>query len=660
MNKKALLFILAVSFFTVAKAQTERWQQKVKYTMEVDVDVDKNKLYGKQKLEYTNNSPDTLDRVFYHLYWNAFQPNSMMDARSRELGKISINGNPDWDRRVRDRILNLKEDEIGYQKIKSLKMNGVAQEYKVHETILEVKLSKPILPKTTVTFDMEFEAQVPVQIRRAGRDAENGVRYSMSQWYPKISEYDYMGWNPNPYIAREFHGVWGDFDVKISIDKNYILGGSGYLQNPQEIGYGYEKPGTTVKRPSGKKLTWHFIAPQVHDFFWAADPDYKHLSKQLADGTTIHVLYDRNENFLREKFNNLRPQQKEAYKNDFRNYLENWDKQWEEVLWAAEVTFPYINKTFGPYTYKQYSFIQGGDGGMEYAMGTLLNGPSIGTVFHELMHNWYQMLLATNESLYPWMDEGFTTWAADKVMAEYNKAVRERDGNAGANQQSQRNRPQMLPELHAGSYRSYFAIAQSGLEEPLSTHADHYNTNAAYSTASYSKGAVFLAQLGYITGEETLNRIMLRYYHEWKFKHPNDNDFIRVAEKESKMKLDWYRLYWVYTTKQIDYGIDSVWAEGNKVNIQLRRVKEMPMPIDLYITYKDGSQEIAYIPQYLMFGKKPAENNIPRKTYEAWKWTHPTYVVTLDRKIDEIASIEIDQTQRMADINRTNNKVEFK
>jgi len=116
----------------------------------------------------------------------------------------------------------------------------------------------------------------------------------------------------------------------------------------------------------------------------------------------------------------------------------------------------------------------------------------------------------------------------------------------------------------------------------------------------------------------------------------------------------------VYTTKQIDYGIDSVWAEGNKVNIQLRRVKEMPMPIDLYITYKDGSQEIAYIPQYLMFGEKPAENNIPRKTYEAWKWTHPTYVVTLDRKIDEIASIEIDQTQRMADINRTNNKVEFK
>lgn len=656
MNKKIILLFLTVSFFTVLHAQTGRWQQRVKYTMEVDVDVEKNKLFGKQKLEYTNNSPDTLDRVFYHLYWNAFQPNSMMDVRSQELGKISIGGSPDWDRRVRDRISHLKEDEIGYQKIKSLKMNGAVQNFKVHETILEVKLSKPILPKTTVTFDMEFESQVPVQIRRAGRDAANGVRYSMSQWFPKMSEYDYMGWNPNPYIAREFHGVWGDFDVKISIDRNYILGGTGYLQNAQEIGYGYEKPGTTVKRPSGKKLTWHFIAPDVHDFFWAADPDYKHLSKELADGTTIHVLYDRNEEFLKERFNSLRPQQKENYKNDFKNYLAHWDEQWEEVMWAAEFAFPYVNKNFGPYTYKQYSFIQGGDGGMEYAMGTLLNGPGIGTVFHELMHNWYQMLLATNESLYPWMDEGFTVWATEKLQSEYRKAIRERDGIT----EPERNQPQSLPENHAGSYRNYFGIAQSGLEEPLTTHADHYNTNAAYGVASYSKGSVFLSQLGYITGDQVLAKIMLRYYDEWKFRHPNDNDFIRVAEKESKMKLDWYRLYWVNSTKQIDYGIDSIWAEGQKVNIRLRRVSEMPMPIDLYINLKDGSQEIAYIPQYLMFGEKPAENNLPRKTYEAWKWTHPTYVVTIDKNINDISSVEIDPTQRMADVNRKNNKVEFK
>ncbi len=199
---------------------------RVKYTMDINMDVNTNRFTGKQKLEYTNNSPDTLYKLFYHLYWNAFQPNSMMDMRSRELGKIKVNGRPDWDGRVRDRISKLKPDEIGYQKVISLKMNGVNQTYKVHETILEVNLSKPILPKSKVTLEMEFEAQVPLQVRRSGRDNPNtGVRYSMSQWYPKLCEYDYEGWHPTPYVAREFYGVWGDYDVNITIDKNIYIGG---------------------------------------------------------------------------------------------------------------------------------------------------------------------------------------------------------------------------------------------------------------------------------------------------------------------------------------------------------------------------------------------------------------------------------------------------
>src|SRR5215831_1127321 len=231
--------ILLVSGFIFSmvsvSAQSDRWQQKVKYTMDIQMDVTTNRYTGKQKLEYSNNSPDTLKRVFYHLYWNAFQPNSMMDVRSQELGKIRIRATgdrPDWDTRVRDRIANLKEDEVGYEKVLSLKMNGVAQKYVVHETILEVILNKPILPKSKVTFDMEMEAQVPLQIRRSGRDnPQTGVRYSMSQWYPKMCEYDYEGWHPTPYVAREFYGVWGDYDVKIAIDRSYILGGTGYLLN---------------------------------------------------------------------------------------------------------------------------------------------------------------------------------------------------------------------------------------------------------------------------------------------------------------------------------------------------------------------------------------------------------------------------------------------
>ena len=208
----------------VTFAQPDRWQQRVKYNMNIDMDVHSNQFRGTQKLEYSNNSPDTLYKVFYHLYFNAFQPGSMMDTRSRRQGTI-LNGNrPDWDGRVKDRILNLKPEEQGYQKIISLKMNGRPQTFNVLETILEVKLDKPILPRSKVVFDMQFEAQVPLQIRRSGRDNPmTKVRYSMSQWYPKLCEYDYEGWHPTPYVGREFYGVWGDFDVNITIDKNYLI-----------------------------------------------------------------------------------------------------------------------------------------------------------------------------------------------------------------------------------------------------------------------------------------------------------------------------------------------------------------------------------------------------------------------------------------------------
>ncbi len=649
-------------------AQPDRWQQRVSYTMEVNMNVSTNRLAGKQKLAYTNNSPDTLERVFYHLYFNAFQPNSMMDTRSRELGKIVLGkdrqGNDvrDWDSRVRDRILYLKPEEIGYQKILSLKMNGVAQTFSVEETILEVKLTRPILPHSTVTFDMEFEAQVPLQIRRSGRDnPSTGVRYSMSQWYPKMCEYDYEGWHPTPYIAREFYGVWGDYDVKITIDKNYLVGGTGYLQDPDKIGFGYETAGTKVAPAAGSTLTWHFLAPNVHDFMWAADPEYKHLVRKAANGTTINVIYDADEKLLRQRFDTMGTRLKASYKNDFHTYVSSYNAAWAQIADAAVIVLPFIEKTFGAYPYKQYSFVHGGDGGMEYPMATLISSGSLGTAFHEWMHSWYQMMMGTNESLYPWMDEGFTSYASTLVM-QYYRAQTKQAAPAGDDDAPPAGAPasaNITP--HQGSYKGYLNLARSGIEEPLTTHSDHYNTNYAYTNAAYSKGAVFLEQLGYITGAQVRDKILLEYYKDWHFKHPNVNDFIREAEKVSGMKLDWYREYWINTTKLIDYAIDSVWAEGNKTKVRLKNNGDMPMPVDLQVIYKDGSRELHYMPQYFMFGQKPEEAGAgPRVVHEAWKWTHPLYVIELSHKPEDISSIEIDPTQRMADINRENNKLEIR
>ncbi len=621
MKKIFLLFIFNFSFLIILPAQPERWQQRVKYTMDINVDVNTNRFSGVQKLEYTNNSPDKLDRIFIHLYWNAFQPGSEMDVRSQELGKIMINGKADWDTRVKDRISKLNPSEIGSQNIKSLKLNGVEQPRKLHGTILEVDLTRPVLPKSKVNFDITFEAQIPVQIRRSGRDNAEGIRYSMSQWYPKMCEYDYEGWHPTPYVAREFYGVWGDYDVTIWIDKNYKLGGSGVLQNASQIGWGYDKSGTTLKNISSEKRAWHFIGKNIHDFVWAADPNYEHLVRK-QDGVVLNVIYKK---------------------------VDSLQKSWENVADAAVTVLPYMEKRFGKYPYPQYSFIQGGDGGMEYPMATLIKSPSLGTVFHEWMHSWYQMMLGTNESLYPWMDEGFTSYAEGEVSAYYDQKMnikREED-------------PRDMPRNHGSAYNGYYFLTKLKLDEPLTTHSDHYNTNFGYSINAYSKGEIFLEQLGYIVSDPVRDKILLEYYRLWRFKHPNASDFIKVAQDVSGIQLDWYKEYWVNTTKTIDYGIDSLWQENGVSKIRLRRIGQVPMPIDLQLTFKDGSKEIHYVPLDLMFGNKPAENNEARTVHEEWNWTNPTYILEFKHPLTDMVLAEIDPTKRMADVDQKNNTLKL-
>lgn len=619
-------------------SSSDYWQQRVKYVMDVDVNAGANRFTGKQKLEYWNNSPDTLTRVFYHLYWNAFQPGSLMDLRSIRQGTIPSPRGVDWDNRVKDRISKLTPAEIGYQKVLSLKMNGRTQQFKVLETILEVKLDKPILPRSKAVFDMEFEAQVPVQIRRSGRDNAEGVRFSMSQWYPKMCEYDREGWHPTPYIAREFYGVWGDYDVKINIDKSFVLAATGYLQNPNQVGYGYEAAGAKVTRPAGDKLLWHFIAPNVHDFVWAADPDYIHESKKIRDDLTLHAFYKIVPEKLKALYETQSASVKAQMNNNPDNYVKHYENEWKDVLEIAAIALPYMEKTFGAYPYKQYSFIQGGDGGMEYPMATLLKGAGPSVVVHEWMHSWYQGMMANNESLYAWMDEGFATYAESRVLHYLTRDT---------------------AFAYTGDYRAYLALVKSDKEEPLTTHADHFNTNFAYTNGSYVKGGVFLEQLGYITGADVRDKILLEYYRQWRFKHPNPTDFIHVAEKVSGLKLDWYKEYWINTTRTIDYAIDSLWEEGGKTKIRIRNRGSMPMPIDLNIAFKDGTSEVHYIPLDLMYGEKPAEDNVSRKVYPAWKWAAATYVIESDRKLMDIAIAEVDASQRLADVERNNNRLKL-
>jgi aminopeptidase N len=333
-------------------------------------------------------------------------------------------------------------------------------------------------------------------------------------------------------------------------------------------------------------------------------------------------------------------------------------------LWSAEKVLPYMESRFGKYPYPQYSFIQGGDGGMEYAMATLLKGPGVGTVFHEWMHSWYQHLLGTNESLFAWMDEGFTSFAENEVTDYYNNNWMQKspwitDASKLSLQKTIDENKDDLPIKQSDNYAGYFALARSPFEEPMTTHADHFNANFGYSLAAYSKGAVFINQLGYIVGNKERDAILLDYYNQWKFKHPNVNDFVRIAEKHSGIALQWYKEYWVYGTKTIDYALGNINIDTTSGNTQiiLKRLGKMPMPIDVLITFKDGTKEMHYIPLNLMYGAKNDEGAISRTVHTEWRWTHPEYVLTTSRKINEIKSVEIDPSQQMADVNRSNNKL---
>lgn len=602
--KKQLLLVFCSSllFMSMSFAQRGYWQQKADYVMEIDFDHTKHQFKGIQKITYTNNSPDTLKNVYYHLYFNAFKPGSEMDIRNKYLR--------DSDKRVGSRIKDLASDEIGYQNVKSLKQDGKDLSYFVTGTILEVTLANPILPGQTTVFDMEFEAQVPVQIRRSGRNNIEGIDYSMSQWYPKIAAYDYMGWHADPYIGREFYGVFGDFDVKIKIDKKYTIGATGYLQNPEEIGKGYIDAPVNY---TTDKLTWHFIAPNVHDFAWGADPDYVHKKVRTEDGIDLHFFYQTTG-----------------------KYAASWETLPEKMLHF----FKSMQAKFGKYPYKQYSFVQGGDGGMEYPMMTLITGERsesslVGVSVHEAAHCWFYGVLATNELLYPWMDEGFTSYATNVIMSE------------------------LYPNNNSDSFendvRNVKAVTQQNIREILCTHADWYHTNTGYGVAAYSQGALFLRHLNYVVGEDAFNRSMLRYFDEWKFKHPTPNDFIRVFEKETGMELDWFLQQYIYSMNIIDYGIASVEKSKKNTVIELKRTGAFPMPIDLVVTLKSGEKLYYTIPLDIMRAAKEKDGNTTYKVLDRWAWVNPVYKLELELNFSDIIRVDIDPSNRMLDMRTADN-----
>ena len=508
-------------------------------------------------------------------------------------------------------LKELKSEEEGYLDVFNLKQDNTDVDSFVSDTILEVTLANPLVPGQSSIFSMDFKGQVPITVRRAGRDSPMGVKFSMAQWYPKISEYDYEGWNTAPYTGREFHGVWGDFDVNIKIDKDYIVAASGYLQKTDQL-----NPKLGVK--SGNKRIWNFIAPRVHDFTWAADPDYIHDVYPGPNGVKLNFYY-KNDPKIVENWRTLQPITAELMK--------------------------FFNENIGTYPYKQYSVVQGGDGGMEYSMLTLINYgdefvPLVSVTSHELAHAWFQGVLATNEMNHEWMDEGAASYFGNLaesfvLKTDFYRSI-------------------------MGSYGSYIRLANSGREMPQSTNANRYKFNRAYESTAYSKGFVFLSQLRYIIGNEAFKKTIKNYFNTYKFTHPLPNDFRRIAEQSSGILLNWYLTDWTQTTNKIDYAIHKVEKSNKKSIITLKRIGLMPMPLEVLVKLKDGTEEFYYIPITLMRGEKKKPDYAERWTQvEDWSWAYKNYILEIDHELESIQSININPTGLIADSNSLNDIIIF-
>lgn len=618
MKKLILGIVLFISGGLMAQ-KGEYYQQSVKYKMDIDVDAKNYTYHGKQSVEYTNNSPDELNVVYFHLYWNAFKPNSMMDQRVQNQGEHA-DGRlvTKVDGKNVSRLASIPLEEEGSQKINWIKQKGKELKFEIQETIMKVYLNEPIKPRSTVTFTMDWDAVIPHQIRRAGRNNREGVEMSMSQWYPKIAEYDYDGWATFDYVGREFHAPFGDFEVTIHIDKDYVIGAGGTLLNPMEVkGYNVN---ANVKENKNGKATWNWSAKNILDFAWAADPDFSVDELTVVDGPKLYFVYQKNEK----------------------------TKLWDEAKPYAVKFFQLMNKHFGRYVYPSYSFIQGGDGGMEYGMCTLMLGEHqtlhrlVSLMAHEGAHSWYQHMLATNESTTPWLDEGFTSYAQHFVMYQLFPPKE----------------PQPNPFL--STINSYVNFTKGGMEEPASWLGDHHDDGSAYSVASYTKGELFLVELGYILGEDTLAKILKSYYNEWAMKHPTARDFMHIAQNISGMDLKWFYHYWISTTKTIDYAIKEVKYGDGFTTITLTNKGEIPMPIDFSVLTKDNQVKNYHIPLNMMREPKKTDYFGDFMTLNYWNWTANDYTFTIPFGKEDLQFLGIDFSRRMADVNPEDNFLEVK
>jgi hypothetical protein len=532
------------------------WQQRVDYRIAATLDTARGEIRGRETVHYTNNSPDALGYVWMHLEQNICGPGSITEKLDQPP-IVFLGSTFDF----------TCKGFRGGVTLERVSVSGRTIRPDVFGTTMRIDLPRPLATGRAVDIDIVWRFLVPPY--GAGRMGRDGPLYEIAQWYPRLAVYDDLrGWNHEPYIgAGEFYLEYGSFDVSLTVPPNYVVLATGTLQNPAAVltptqqrrlamarsstqpvaVITADEAGTARSRPAGPgQLTWHFAADSVRDFAFAAGPELR-WDASGYEGILIQTFY--------------RPKA----------------RQWEEANRMGREAIKYFSEQWYRYPYPQASTVEGPIQGMEYPMLTFVpNSPTREdlqwVLSHEFGHEWFPMVVGSNERLYPWMDEGFNTFIDLTGAARYFAGTPYGDSIE-------------VHPLHL--YRDH---AVAGSEQPLMIRP--VEGKDLFWTA-YQKPALMLQILRHeVLGKERFDPAFRAYIRAWAYKHPSPADFFRIMRDASGMDLDWFWRDWIYTTARLDQAVDSLGTE----KIFLSNRGTMTLPLEMDLTYQDGSTERVKLP----------------------------------------------------------------
>ncbi|MGH2553151.1 MAG: M1 family metallopeptidase, partial [Chitinophagaceae bacterium] len=501
--RKLILLLLAIS--ASLRSFSQYWQQQVNYSIDVSLNDKDHTLDAFETIEYINNSPDTLSFIWFHCW-----PNAYKNDKTAYTDQTLENGST--------KFYFSDKEQKGYINRLDFKVNNITaitEDHPQHIDIIKIVLPHPLPPRQKITITTPFHIKLPYNFSRGGHE---GQSYQATQWYPKPAVYDKYGWHPMPYLDQgEFYSEFGSFDVSITVPKNYVVAATGELQNAEEkewlksrASFAWEPVKGKEKNASGQIKstlqlfpesaneikTLHYKQTNIHDFAWFADKRFivNHDTCRLVSGRII------------DAFTYFTPEHKEI---------------WSNSITYSKDAVRHYSSLVGEYPYNIVQVVQGPEsfgGGMEYPTITVIspggNFKSLDNVIaHEIGHNWFYGILASNEREHPWMDEGINSYYDARYMLnKYGKQ----------------------PQLERIAFETK---ALTKTDQPIELPSEKFN-EINYNLIAYYKTAEWLRYLESKLGTETFNSAMQEYYKRWQYKHPQPEDFKKVMEESSGKNLD--------------------------------------------------------------------------------------------------------------------------